>query len=585
VQKAEAADARRQVAECEVALEAERSAHARREAALLSANERLLARVDELSALVARLQAQVVELTRANNTAMLEGAATPAMLATPLHSVSHRLHATPPPPMPPLGSGSGGSYGTAPGGTSATPAHGPSAATPAAAASSSSATAFLAAIDRSVHSLKSVARADLERYTQRLFTQLATGTPASTAGVPHTTPPPAAPTLNGYVSGRLRGASSSMRGRTLSPPPSHLAPPLDSDGSVPWGEGEAGGGVGGAPGGGGLLTSAMSVTPPPRPTPSPPAATGTSATRAAGVNGVSGGPAHPPVSPADMAHSRLLRPTASMRGKYARDPFPEQPATGGSTVRSGAPPPAAAPVAVATAATATPHSYVEAHPSPLTATAAMLASATATASAPAPSPAPAPAQPATPAVGGTSVGGGRAGGGPIAPSSRPPLMAVPEGSSAGGGSADGDAEGEAEAEGDEGSVATVTTTNSTSLKPGRVGRGSIGSVHSGGGGGGGGGGARSVASAPSSRGGGKMSAQELFALMRQHVAGAKLQSLISALAGFNGGTVTKRQLMALAATTLTGLKVDRGSGGSGSGGAGGAVDLLAEFTAFMGGGA
>jgi len=46
-------------AELAVQLDAERAAHQAREAALLGANDRLMARVEELSATVARLQAQV----------------------------------------------------------------------------------------------------------------------------------------------------------------------------------------------------------------------------------------------------------------------------------------------------------------------------------------------------------------------------------------------------------------------------------------------------------------------------------------------------------------------------------------------
>jgi hypothetical protein len=59
LQKRQAEDARKREAELEVALEAERSSASQRETALVVANERLMARVEELSATVTALQAQV----------------------------------------------------------------------------------------------------------------------------------------------------------------------------------------------------------------------------------------------------------------------------------------------------------------------------------------------------------------------------------------------------------------------------------------------------------------------------------------------------------------------------------------------
>ncbi len=59
VQKRERDEALRRETELAVQLDAERAASAQRESVLLAANDKLLARAEELSATVARLQAQV----------------------------------------------------------------------------------------------------------------------------------------------------------------------------------------------------------------------------------------------------------------------------------------------------------------------------------------------------------------------------------------------------------------------------------------------------------------------------------------------------------------------------------------------
>jgi hypothetical protein len=58
-QRHEREEATRQVAELEVSLDAARSQASERERSLMDANSRLLGQVEELSATVARMQAQV----------------------------------------------------------------------------------------------------------------------------------------------------------------------------------------------------------------------------------------------------------------------------------------------------------------------------------------------------------------------------------------------------------------------------------------------------------------------------------------------------------------------------------------------
>lgn len=90
-QRYEREESARQVAELEVSLDAARSQASERERSLMDANSRLLGQVEELSATVARMQAQVC----GGEAAWAEACPTPSLSAcTP--------HLTLPPSNPPL---------------------------------------------------------------------------------------------------------------------------------------------------------------------------------------------------------------------------------------------------------------------------------------------------------------------------------------------------------------------------------------------------------------------------------------------------------------------------------------------------
>jgi hypothetical protein len=105
LQKRDAEDARKREAELEVALEAERASSAAREGALMAANERLMARVEELSATVSHLQAQVRARTRRG--VVRRGSCCRACTPGQRHATAdggqqQQLTSSPPRPPPPI---------------------------------------------------------------------------------------------------------------------------------------------------------------------------------------------------------------------------------------------------------------------------------------------------------------------------------------------------------------------------------------------------------------------------------------------------------------------------------------------------
>jgi hypothetical protein len=164
--KRERDDARAREAELEVALDAERGAASSREATLVSANERLMARVDELSQTATKLQAQVIELTRSQNDQLR------AMVpATPDASRGgQRAPRSAAPPAPdadaraacPSGAPSRGTSPEAVSRASASFVGGPGV----------GASPLLAELDRSVDAMRAGTAADLAAYRARLATKL-----------------------------------------------------------------------------------------------------------------------------------------------------------------------------------------------------------------------------------------------------------------------------------------------------------------------------------------------------------------------------------------------------------------------------